>query len=155
MSEAGFDDLRDLYQEVILDHGRRPRHGKRLAEFDAHAKGDNPMCGDRVEVFVRRDGDRVAEAGFEARGCAISIASADLMAETVAGRSAADVRDLFARFREMAKSGRCPDCEGDEAMERLQPLAGVSEYPSRVKCATLPWHALIAALDGEGQASSE
>jgi nitrogen fixation NifU-like protein len=152
---ATFDDLRDLYQEVILDHGRRPRHGKRLVQFDAHAKGDNPMCGDRVEVFIRREGDRLAETGFEARGCAISIASADLMAETVAGKPADAVRALFTRFREMARTGKCPDCDSDEAMQRLQPFAGVSEYPSRVKCATLPWHALIAALDGEGQASSE
>jgi nitrogen fixation NifU-like protein len=149
-----FDDLRDLYQEVILDHGRRPRHGARLAAFDASAKGDNPMCGDRVQVFVRHDGaGRVAEAGFEARGCAISIASADLMAETVAGRSDAEIRALAEKFRDMARTGAGSD--GDDAMERLRPLAGVHEFPSRVKCATLPWHALLAALDGEGEASSE
>ena len=150
-----FDDLRDLYQDVILRHGRKPRHGQRLAAFDASAKGDNPMCGDRVEVFVRRDGDRVAEAGFEARGCAISIASADLMADAVAGRGEADIRTMFAHFREMARTGACPACDSDAAMETLRPLAGVHEYPSRVKCATLPWHALVAALDGERQASSE
>jgi nitrogen fixation NifU-like protein len=149
-----FDDLRDLYQEVILDHGRRPRHGSRLAAFDATAKGDNPMCGDRVQVWVRHDDDgRVAQAGFEARGCAISIASADLMAEVVAGRSDADIRGLADAFRAMARSGEAPD--GDAAMERLRPLAGVHEYPSRVKCATLPWHALLAALDRQGDATSE
>ena len=149
-----FDDLRDLYQEVILDHGRRPRHGTRLAAFDATAKGDNPMCGDRVQVFVRRDADgRVAEAGFEARGCAISVASADLMAEVVAGRTKDEVRALAKEFGNMARTGQAP--EGDAAMERLRPLAGVHEYPSRVKCATLPWHALLAALDGQGDASSE
>lgn len=149
-----FDDLRDLYQEVILDHGRRPRHGSRLAAYDVTAKGDNPMCGDRVQVFVRRDAEgRIAETGFEARGCAISIASADLMAEVVAGRSDADVHALAEAFRNMARSGQAP--EGDAAMERLRPLAGVHEYPSRVKCATLPWHALLAALDGKGDASSE
>jgi len=149
-----FDDLRDLYQEVILDHGRRPRHGSRLAAFDVSAKGDNPMCGDRVQVFVRRDADgRVAEAGFEARGCAISIASADLMAEVIAGRSPDEVRVLADAFRNMARNGEAP--EGDAAIERLRPLAGVHEYPSRVKCATLPWHALLAALDGKGDATSE
>ena len=149
-----FDDLRDLYQEVILDHGRRPRHGTRLAAFDATAKGDNPMCGDRVQVFVRRDAQgRVAEAGFEARGCAISVASADLMAEVVAGRAKDEVRALAREFGNMARTGQAP--EGDAAMERLRPLAGVHEYPSRVKCATLPWHALLAALDGQGGASSE
>jgi nitrogen fixation protein NifU and related proteins len=149
-----FDDLRDLYQEVILDHGRRPRHGARLAAFDATAKGDNPMCGDRVQVWVRHGGDaRIVETGFEARGCAISIASADLMAEVLAGRSDAESRVLAERFRIMARTGECP--EGDAAMERLRPLAGVHEYPSRVKCATLPWHALLAALDGKGDSSSE
>lgn len=150
-----FADLRDLYQETILDHGRNPRHGHRLAAFDATAKGDNPMCGDRVQVFVKYAPDgAIAETGFEARGCAISVASADLMAETVAGRKPQDAKALFAAFRELARTGTCPDCT-DDALERLQPLAGVHEYPSRVKCATLPWHALIAALEGTKEASSE
>ena len=141
-----FDDLRDLYQEVILDHGRRPRHGARLEAFDATAKGDNPMCGDRVQVWVRHDGDgRIAQAGFEARGCAISVASADLMAEVVAGHTDDDARGLAGRFGDMARTGAAPD--DDPAMERLRPLAGVHEFPSRVKCATLAWHALVAALD--------
>ena len=149
-----FDDLRDLYQEVILDHGRRPRHGSRLAAYDATARGDNPMCGDRVQVFVRHDDQgRIAEAGFEARGCAISIASADLMAETVTGRSNAEARALATQFRDMARTGEAGS--EDAAMERLRPLAGVHEFPSRVKCATLAWHALLAALDGKGDASSE
>ena len=155
---GGLDDLRDLYQDVILDHGRHPRHGHRLAAFDASAKGDNPMCGDRVEVFVRRAPDgTIAETGFEARGCAISIASADLMAETVAGKRPEDARALFAAFRDLVRTGTCPACDAGlaEPLERLAPLAGVHEYPSRVKCATLPWHALIAALDGAQEASSE
>jgi nitrogen fixation NifU-like protein len=120
-----FDDVRDLYQEVILDRGRRPRHGRRPAAFDASARGDNPMCGDRCTVFVRHDPDgTVREVGFEARGCAISA---------------------------LARTG-----QGDDpALEALQPLAGVHEYPSRVKCATLPWHALVAALAGDREASSE
>jgi nitrogen fixation NifU-like protein len=153
-----FDDLRDLYQEVILDHGRHPRHGRRPATFDATARGDNPMCGDRVQVFVKYGpGDTIAETGFEARGCAISVASADLMAETVAGRSQSDVRRMFDAFRELARTGTCPHCDAalQEPMERLEPLSGVHEYPSRVKCATLPWHALIAALEGAKEASSE
>ena len=155
---AGFDDLRDLYQEIVLDRGRKPRHGKRLDDFDAAAKGDNPMCGDRVEVWVKyAPGGAIARAGFEARGCAISIASADLMADAVVGRSAGDARALFAAFREMAKTGVCPSCDAALAapLESLAPLAGVHEYPSRVKCATLPWHALEAALAGGGSASSE
>jgi len=158
MTADTFDDLRDLYQEVILDHGRHPRHAHALASFDASAKGDNPMCGDRVQVWVKFAPDRsIAETGFDARGCAISVASADLMAETVKGRSQADTRALFAAFREMARTGTCPSCEAalSDSMERLAPLSGVHEYPSRVKCATLPWHALIAALDGSKEASSE
>ncbi len=152
-----FDDLRDLYQEVILDHGRRPRHAQRLDTFDATAKGDNPMCGDRVQVWVKLDADAVDRIGFEARGCAISVASADLMAETVQGRDQADARAMFAAFRELARTGICPHCAPSlaEPLERLAPLSGVHEYPSRVKCATLPWHALIAALDGIKEASSE
>jgi nitrogen fixation NifU-like protein len=154
-----FDEVRDLYQEVILDHGRRPRHGHRLESYDSSAKGDNPMCGDRVEVFVRKAGDAIGEVGFEARGCAISVASADLMAEVVAGKTATDARALFEQFREMARTGECPHCARDDALdaalERLQPLSGVHEYPSRVKCATLPWHALIAALEGGKEVTSE
>jgi nitrogen fixation protein NifU and related proteins len=158
MSDTTFDDLRDLYQEVILDHGRRPRHAGRLAAFDATAKGDNPLCGDRVQVFVKYAPDgSIAETSFDARGCAISVASADLMAEVVAGRTKADTASLFAAFRELARTGACPDCAASlqPALERLAPLAGVHEYPSRVKCATLPWHALSAALEGRGEASSE
>lgn len=152
-----FDDLRDLYQEVILDHGRRPRYAQKLEDFDSTAKGDNPMCGDRIQVWVSYDGPAIGRVGFEARGCAISVASADLMAETVQGRPSTDARKLFAAFREMARTGHCPACEAalSEPMERLAPLSGVYEYPSRVKCATLAWHALMAALDGSKEATSE
>jgi nitrogen fixation NifU-like protein len=148
-----FDELRDLYQELILDHGRHPRHGRRLAAFDVTARGDNPMCGDRVQVWVRYgDANTIEATGFEARGCAISVASADLMAESVAGMAAPEVRTVFDAFRTLVTTGDCPACA---ALEALRPLAGVHEYPSRVKCATLPWHALMAALDGTREASSE
>ena len=149
-----FDDVRDLYQEVILDHGRRPRHARRLEVFDASAKGDNPMCGDRIELWVKRGADgTISDIGFQARGCAISVASADLMTDAVKGQTEQDVRRMARDFGEMARTGETsPD---DAAMERLLPLAGVHEFPSRVKCATLPWHALLAALDGTKEASSE
>jgi len=152
-----FDDLRELYQDIILDHGRRPRHGTRLEDFDVTAKGDNPMCGDRVQVWVKLAPDgTIGGAGFEARGCAISVASADLMAETVQGKNRADTKALFEAFRDMVRTGACPDCERfAEPLDRLKPLSGVHEYPSRVKCATLAWHALNAALDGRQEASSE
>ncbi len=129
---GGLDDLRDLYQDVILDHGRHPRHGHRLAAFDASAKGDNPMCGDRVEVFVRRAPDgTIAETGFEARGCAISIASADLMAETVAGKRPEDARALFAAFRDLARTGACPACDAALAdpLERLRAACRRARIP--------------------------
>ena len=147
MSQAqSFDDVRDLYQNIILDRGRNPHHMHRMDPFDACAAGENPMCGDQVEVRVRfAAGTTVAEAAFEARGCAISMASADLMAEVVRGRDAAAIRSLAADFSELARNG--VSASADPAMACLQPLSGVSEYRSRVKCATLPWSALIAALD--------
>jgi nitrogen fixation NifU-like protein len=153
-----FDDLRDLYQEVILDHGRKPRNFRRLEDADATARGDNPMCGDRIELFLKRAPDgTIADAAFQGRGCAISTASASLMTETVIGKTPAQAKALGAALRDLAMTGTCPDCGADLAdeMERLAPLSGVHEFPSRVKCATLAWHALNAALDGTGEASSE
>jgi nitrogen fixation NifU-like protein len=142
MSQTTFDDAADLYQRVIIDRSRSPHHMHRLDPFDASAKGDNPMCGDRVEVRIRCDGGRVTEAAFEARGCAISIASADLMADAVTGRTPAEIRDLSTRFHGMVQTGSCTECD-----ESLRSLSSVAEYKSRIKCATLPWDALLAALE--------
>lgn len=153
-----FDDLRDLYQEVILDHGRKPRNFRRLEHADRTARGDNPMCGDRMELFLALAPDgAIADAAFQGRGCAISMASASLMTETVKGKTAAQAHRLAEDFRALAMTGACPDCGADlaEEMERLQPLAGVHEFPSRVKCATLAWHTLNAALEGSRETSSE
>jgi nitrogen fixation NifU-like protein len=152
-----FDDLRDLYQEVILDHGRKPRNFRRLEDADRHARGDNPMCGDRMELWVKLDGEgRIADTGFQGRGCAISMASASLMTETVRGKTAAEANALGEKFRALAMTGTCPDCEAAlaEDMERLQVLGGVSEYPSRVKCATLAWHTLNNAMSNRQEAAS-
>ncbi|GIX11974.1 Fe-S cluster assembly sulfur transfer protein SufU [Elioraea sp.] len=156
MSEA-FEELRDLYQEVILDHGRHPRNFRRL-DGALHAKGDNPMCGDRVEVWLKLGaGERIEDASFQGRGCAISIASASLMTEVLRGKTRDQARRLAEAFRTLARTGACPVCGEvhEEDIERLQPLAGVAEYPSRVKCATLAWHAMEAALKGEGSATTE
>ncbi|WP_376089249.1 Fe-S cluster assembly sulfur transfer protein SufU [Roseomonas sp. CCTCC AB2023176] len=151
-----FDDLRDLYQEVILDHGRKPRNFRRLEDADREARGDNPMCGDRMQLWLDLDdAGRIADVGFQGKGCAISMASASLMTETVKGKTVEQARTLGVRFRDLAMTGACPDCEGDEDLERLQALSGVHEFPSRVKCATLAWHTLNAALDGAEEASSE
>lgn len=152
-TSADFEELRDLYQEVILDHGRKPRNHFRLEAFDASARGDNPMCGDRVELFLKLQGDRIEKASFLGRGCAVSQASASLLTELVPGLSRAEAKSLGARLREMARSGRRD--ESTEALARLSALSGVHEFPSRVKCATLAWHALDAALDGVKEASSE
>ena len=148
-----FDDVRALYSDTIRQHGRHPVHAGRVADADGIAKGDNPMCGDRVEVFIRRAGDTISEASFEARGCEISLASADLMCEAVAGEAVGRVRALAGEVETMARTGRCEIC--DAALTRLQPLAAVHEFPSRVKCVTLPWRALIAAIDGSKEATSE
>ena len=147
MSEAAsFDDLRTLYQQAVLDRARHPLHQRRLEPFDGAARGDNPMCGDRVEVRIRMGDDRLTEAGFEARGCQISVASADMMAEAVVGLSPATIRSLAVDFRAMIVDGHAPG----SAMDALRPLAGVHEHKSRHKCATLPWDALLAALKESG-----
>ena len=153
-----FDDLRDLYQEVILDHGRKPRNFRRLEDADRRARGDNPMCGDRMELFLKLSPDgRIADAAFQGRGCAISMASASLMTETVKDKTPEQAKEMGAKFRDLAMTGTCPDCGADlaEEMERLAPLSGVHEFPSRVKCATLAWHTLNAALEGAKEATSE
>lgn len=147
-----FDDLRDLYQEVILDHGRKPRNFRRLENATHHASGDNPLCGDRMELFLALEEDgKIADAAFQGRGCAISMASASLMTETVRGKSPEQAKALGSAFRTLAMTGTCPECGAELAddMERLSPLSGVHEFPSRVKCATLAWHTLNNALDGK------
>ena len=139
-------DLRDLYQEVILDHNKRPRNFGTL-EGASQAAGHNPMCGDRVSVYVRMDGDRVAEARFTGSGCAISKASASMMTDAVVGHTAVEVQEMFSNFQGMVTGQAEPD---DEKVGKLVVLSGVKEYPSRVKCAMLAWHALQAAIDGAG-----
>ena len=143
-----FEEIRDLYQDAIMQRGRAPKHGQKLAVFDAEAKGDNPMCGDRVHVFLRHDNGVIAEAGFEARGCAISIASADLMADAIAGQTDERVAEIAATVREMVQTGEL----SDPSLESLRPLAAVSDAKSRIKCATLPWGALESALKGNAAA---
>jgi len=153
-----FGDLRDLYQDVILDHGRKPRNFRRLDDATLTSRGDNPMCGDRMELFLKTAPDgAIQDAAFQGRGCAISMASASLMTETVKGKTPAQARAMGESFRQLAMTGTCPDCAADiaEDVERLTPLSGVHEFPSRVKCATLAWHTLNAALDGAKEASSE
>jgi nitrogen fixation NifU-like protein len=138
-------DLSDLYQEVILDHNRRPRNYGVLADADRAAKGHNPLCGDRLTVFLKIADDRIVDIRFEGSGCAISKASASLMTDAVKGQCTADVLRTFERFQAMVTSPLETD-QGDASLGKLEALAGVREFPVRIKCASLPWHTLKAAL---------
>ncbi len=143
------DELRELYQEIILEHGRHPRH-RGLPESPTHrAEGFNPLCGDRVEFGLRLEGGTLSAVGFEGSGCAISQASASVMAEAVAGHSEQEARELAARFRRLVRGEEEADLE---TLGDLAAFAGVAQFPMRVKCATLAWHTLIAALDGRAEA---
>ena len=142
-------DLRDLYQDIILDHGQHPRNF-RVQEHPSHfAQGHNPLCGDRVTVYLTLVGDRIADVSFQGRGCAISQASASLMTEILKGKTLAEAQTLFKGFHAKVTGGDAPAAAPaalEEEMERLEPLTGVKAYPARVKCATLAWHAFEAAL---------
>ena len=147
------DDLRQLYQEVILDHYKRPRNFGPLAGADHSAEGYNPLCGDQVRVSVRLEDGRVADAHFEGAGCAISTASASLMTEAVKGMTMDEAEDLFQRFHGLV-SGKNEVSDEDD-LGKLEALAGVRDYPVRIKCATLAWHALRSALHGGDKVTTE
>jgi nitrogen fixation NifU-like protein len=142
-------DARELYQELILDHGRRPRNFRALAGANRQAVGHNPLCGDKLRLYVRVEDGRLRDVTFEGAGCAISTASASLMTEAVKDLSEAEARSLFDRFHEVVTGHAGADLPA--AGEKLAAFAGVSEFPVRVKCATLPWHTLVAALAGQAQ----
>jgi nitrogen fixation NifU-like protein len=147
--------LRELYQEIILDHSRHPRHFGALEAANHVAEGHNPLCGDRVKIYLKVDADdRIADVGFEGRGCAISIASASLMTEMLKGRTVAEAESLMGGFLHLVKGEDAQGLEADDR-ERLEVMAGVSAFPMRVKCATLAWHAMKAALENEGAARTE
>jgi nitrogen fixation NifU-like protein len=141
-------DLRELYQDIILDHGRHPRNFHALEHPSHFAHGHNPLCGDRVTVYLTLDGDRISDVSFEGRGCAISTASASLMTEVLKGRTLAEADLLFKSFHAKvmgAGAAEVPSTLEDD-LDRLEPLTGVKTFPARVKCATLPWHAFEAAI---------
>ena len=149
-------DLRDLYQDLILDHNRKPRNFGPLAAANRSARGVNPLCGDKVAVHLHVEDERVKDVRFEGTGCAISIASASVMTEALKERSCDDARELFERFHQMvaADDGGGEGAAGANGagMGKLAAFAGVRDYPARVKCATLAWHTLRAALEGDGKA---
>ncbi len=142
-------DLQDLYQELILDHGRRPRNFKQLDEPARSAEGYNPLCGDKVKMYVKIDDDIVKDISFQGAGCAISMASASILTETLKGKTRAEAEELFHTFHDLV-TGQPPKLDAPE-LGKLAVFSGVSEFPIRVKCATLSWHTLRAALSGQDE----
>jgi nitrogen fixation NifU-like protein len=141
------DDLRDLYQEMILDHSKRPRNFKTLPAANRSAEGYNPLCGDRETVYLTLEGDVLQDVSFQGSGCAISTASASMMTERVKGMTRPQAEALFEKFHDLITSASGPK-PGGPGLEKLEVFSGVREYPVRIKCATLPWHTLKAALAG-------
>ena len=139
-----FDDINDLYQQVILDHCKKPRNFHELPQCSCSAQGFNPLCGDNLKLFLALDGDIIKDASFVGSGCCISKASASLLTENVKGKTKQEAEQMFERVRELVTTGKA---EGD--VGKLAVFAGVYKYPARVKCAILAWHALIGALKGE------
>jgi nitrogen fixation NifU-like protein len=140
-----FDDLIDLYQQVILDHSRTPRNFGKLEGANRTAKGQNPLCGDEVTIYLKMDGDVIQDIRFEGSGCAISKASASLLTTGLKGKTRAEVKVLFDRVRAMVTTGK-----GEEAeLGKFAVFSGVHKFPARVKCAILPWHAVVAAAEGK------
>jgi nitrogen fixation NifU-like protein len=145
-------DLNDLYREVIVDHNRSPRNFRRLEDATRTAEGYNPLCGDKLTLYLKLKDGVIDEVTFEGSGCAISVASASLMTEILKGKSEAEAESLFQKFRALVTDSGSAE---DSALGKLAVLAGVRQYPSRIKCATLCWHAVNAALHGDRQASTE
>lgn len=149
------DTLRELYQEVILDHSKHPRHFGALENPTHVGEGYNPLCGDKVKVYLAVNGDgKIADIGFQGRGCAISQASASLMTDMLLGRSVEEVHELMGGFLHLVRGENSSELAADDR-ERLEVMAGVSAFPMRVKCATLAWHTMNSALEGGSTASTE
>jgi len=144
----------DLYQETILDHSKRPRNCHAMADANHKAEGYNPLCGDRISLYLLVEDGIVKSARFEGSGCAIATASASMMTEVLIGKSETQVQALFERFHAMVTEQREPSADEREALGKLATLAGVREFPARIKCATLAWHTLRAALNDAGETVS-
>lgn len=145
-------ELADLYQEIILDHNKRPRNFREIAGCTCRAEGHNPLCGDEIEVFVQLDGDRLSDVAFRGQGCAISRASASMMTAKAKGRTGEEAKELSRAVRGMLLG---PEQDPPAALGDLAALSGVRKFPARIKCAMLPWRALEAALGGQAEATTE
>lgn len=146
-------DLRDLYQEVILEHSKAPRNYRELKDADHKAEGYNPLCGDHFTVYLHLEGDSIRDISFQGSGCAISKASASMMTQSLKGKSMAEARQLFERFHHIV-TGQSTANGDEQKLGKLAVFSGVSEFPTRVKCATLAWHTFQAALEGKQEAVS-
>jgi nitrogen fixation NifU-like protein len=146
-------DLRDLYQEVILEHSKAPRNYRELKNPDRKAEGFNPLCGDHFTVYLQMQGETIQDVVFQGSGCAISKASASMMTQALKGKTRADADELFHRFHNVV-TGQVPADGAQTELGKLTVFSGVSEFPARVKCATLAWHTLQAALEGKQDAVS-
>ena len=147
-------ELNELYQETILEHNKNPRNFRVIEDADQEADGKNPLCGDALRVYVKMDGDKVEDVAFKGSGCAISKASASMMTQTVRGKTKHEAEQLFDEFHKMVTGGL--DVETQENhLGKLKIFSGVLEFPARVKCASLSWHTLNAALHGEEEVSTE
>lgn len=147
-------ELSDLYQQVILEHNKKPRNFKKLETANHIAEGYNPLCGDQLTVYLELEGDTVKDVSFEGSGCAISKAAASMMTQTVKGKSREEAEMLFHEFHRMVKGDLDAETEPN-SLGRLKIFAGVRDYPARVKCASLSWHTMHAALENEGIVSTE
>jgi len=146
-------DLRDLYQELILEHSRAPRNYRELKTPDRKAEGYNPLCGDRFTVYLQMNGDSIQDISFQGSGCAISKASASMMTQTLKGKTRNEAQEFFDRFHKVV-TGQVASTNGNQELGKLAVFSGVSEFPMRVKCATLAWHTLQAALEGTQESVS-
>jgi len=146
-------DLKDLYRDIIVDHNRHPRNFREMPQADRRADGFNPLCGDKLTVFVQLDGERIADVSFHGSGCAISVASASLLTESIKGKTVTEAEQLFNQMHQLLTR---EDADIDVArLGKLGALSGVREFPARVKCASLCWHTLDAALHRHEQVSTE
>lgn len=145
-------ELADLYQEIILDHNKRPRNFREIPSCTCSAEGHNPLCGDEVKVFVNLEDDKLADVAFQGQGCAISRASASLMTGKTKGRTTGQAKEMSAQVRDMLLG---PEAPPPAELGDLAALSGVRKFPARIKCAMLPWRALEAALDGRGDVTTE
>jgi nitrogen fixation NifU-like protein len=143
-------ELNELYQQVILDHNKKPRNFKRLERANCEQEGYNPLCGDQITVYLEMDGDLIKDVGFQGSGCAISKASASMMTTAVKGKTKEEAGVMFDEFHRMVKGELDADTEQNH-LGRLKIFAGVREFPARVKCASLSWHTLRAAIEGHGE----